>query len=92
MNRIEKEIIRLTQQNNVNEISAIIVTESFMGDLINLKPIFQQIKNILGKFPQDSIIVLGTKKNAIHEAFSAIKKKEILNVMKENGINQDKFL
>ena len=74
LNRIEKEIIKITQQNNINQISAIIVTESFMSDLINLQPIFQQIKNILGNFPKDSIIILGTKKNAINGAYSKIKR------------------
>ena len=69
-NHIEKEIIKMAKQNNVNAIDAIVVTESMKSDVLSLPIIFQQIKNILGHFPAASVVVLGTKKNDCNKVFA----------------------
>lgn len=75
---IEMEILKLSETNNFDAFSAIIVTESFKSETITLGLVFQQIKNILGTFPAQSIIVLGTKKNDCGEYFAKIRKTQIL--------------
>ena len=63
LNRIELQILKIADQQQISTLEAILVTESFKSDTLNLKPVFKQIKNILGYFPAKSIIVLATKKN-----------------------------
>jgi hypothetical protein len=63
INLIEIEILKFSQSNNILQVSAIMITESFKTDVLNLPIILDKIKNILGYLPVDSIIVLGTKRN-----------------------------
>ena len=60
----------MAQQNNVNQIDAIVVTESLKNEIMSLPLVFHQIKNILGHLPTESIVVLGTKKNDCNPFFA----------------------
>ena len=51
LKRIEVELLKIGERISVDEIDAILVTETYTSDLNNLKPVFQQIKNIFGEFP-----------------------------------------
>lgn len=86
------ETIKLSQNNNFDSFSALIVTESFKSDTVTLSLIFQQIKAILGVFPTQSIIVLGTKKNDCNPKFAETRKSMILKTMEQYGVPPDRFL
>lgn len=92
LNHIEMGILKIAQNSNVDSVSAIIVTESLKGDVLHLRPIFQQIKNILGYFPSNSIVVLGKKKNDCNNVFAEKKKVKIMEVLAEFGVPSNKYL
>ena len=79
-------------RHSFKSIKAILVTESLASDIIGLKPVFQQIYNILGYFPVDSIIVLGTKRNVIQKEFADIRIAGIKKIMDEFKIPQHRYL
>ena len=56
-------MIKLSNESNVDSLDAIVITESLASDEVTLIPIFEQIQNIFGYFPKDSIIIVGTKRN-----------------------------
>ncbi len=63
---IEKVILNFSSANNLNKISAIIITESLKDSSHQLRNIFAQITKIFGFLPVKSIIVLGTKQNVVN--------------------------
>jgi hypothetical protein len=65
MNLLQIEVLKFSTSNNILQLSAIVITESLKGDGHSLLIILNQIKTILGYLPIGSIIVLGTKRNAI---------------------------
>jgi hypothetical protein len=91
-NHIEKEIIKIAANHKVDAIDAIVVTESIKADAISLPIIFQQIYNILGQFPSESVIVLGTKKNDCNSVAANIRTTQILQTMSDFGIPTKKYM
>ena len=64
-NKIEMEILNVSQSENILTIKAILLTESLVADSYQFSKNIQQISNIFGYLPSKSIIVLGTKSNDI---------------------------
>ena len=77
LNHIEKEMLKIAESIKIEEISAIIVTESYFSNVLSLPPLFSQITNIFGHFPEDSIIVLGTKRNEVKDNLANRRLKQI---------------
>lgn len=63
MKKIEIEILKKSDSMSVNEVPAIIATESFQGDAYRLPQVFFQIRRMFNFFPSESIIILATKRN-----------------------------
>lgn len=63
MKKIEIEILKKSDSMSVNEVPAIIATESFQADAYRLPQVFLQIRRMFNFFPSESIIILATKRN-----------------------------
>ena len=48
---IQKELIVISKEFEFDGLDAIIVTESYSGDVVSLRTVFKQLKDIFGYFP-----------------------------------------
>jgi hypothetical protein len=56
------EILRVSQNEKINQVKAIVLTDSVLADTQQLSKNLLQISNILGFMPSKSIVILGTKR------------------------------
>jgi hypothetical protein len=51
----------------LGRIAAVIAVDSLNKDSCNLPRVFVQLRNMFGYFPNQTIIVLATKKNTVNQ-------------------------